>query len=134
MQVRFVNLCEKWISYLTVHFSEKAQRYVIKNESFNIIMSREKESIARKVKKAKDVCGKPLRRDKKPRVSKGGMSLILFSSLLCKKIGSFPRTMMVFFLEERPFSLPHFPTNFLLFSLMFSPGSCCCSPCGFFFF
>ena len=59
MQVRFVNLCEKWISYLTVHFSEKAQSYMIKNESFNIIMSREKESIARKVKKAKDVCGNP---------------------------------------------------------------------------
>jgi len=35
-----------------------------KNESFNIIKLREKESIARKVKKAKNVCGKPLGRDK----------------------------------------------------------------------
>ena len=106
----------------------------MKNKSFNIIMPREKESIARKVKKAKDVHEDPLRRDKKPRVSKGGMSLILLSSLLCKKNGSFPCTMMVFFLRERHFSLSHFPTNFLLFSLMFSPGSCYCSPCSFFFF
>ena len=106
----------------------------MKNKSFNIIMPREKESIARKVKKAKDVHEDPLRRDKKPRVSKGGMSLILLSSLLCKKNGSFPCTMMVFFLKEGHFSLSHFPTNFLLFSLMFSPGSCCCSPCSFFFF
>ena len=42
-----------------------------KNKSFNIIKSREKESIARKIKKANNVRGKPLGRDEKPQVSKG---------------------------------------------------------------
>jgi len=94
-----------------------------KNECFNIIKSREKESIARKVKKTNNVCGKPLRRDEKPRVSKGKCPL-LFQALYYVKNGSFPCTMMVFFLKERPFSLPHFLTNFILFSLMFSSCSC----------
>ena len=85
-----------------------------KNESFNIIKSRDKGSIARKVKKTKNVHEKPLRRDEKPRVSKGECPL-LFQTLYYVKNGSFPCTMMVFF-------LPHFLTFFLLFSLMFSPG------------
>ena len=42
-----------------------------KNKSFNIIKSREKESIARKIKKTNNVRGKPLGRDEKPQVSKG---------------------------------------------------------------
>ena len=48
-----------------------------KNESFNIIKSRKKESIARKVKKTRDVCGKPLRKGEKPWVRKGGCPLLL---------------------------------------------------------
>ena len=42
-----------------------------KNKSFNIIKSREKESIARKIKKTNNVRGKPLGRDEKPQVSRG---------------------------------------------------------------
>jgi len=57
-----------------------------KNESFDII--REKESIARKVKKTKNVRGKPLGRDEKPRVSKGECPL-LFQALYNVKNGSF---------------------------------------------
>ena len=91
-----------------------------KNESFNIIKSREKESIARKVKKTNNVHGKPLRRDEKPRVSKGKCPL-LFQALwerwkfFLYNDGVLPK--------REAFSLPHFHTNFLLFSLMFSPSS-----------
>ena len=91
-----------------------------KNESFNIIKSREKESIARKVKKTNNVHGKPLRRDEKPRVSKGKCPL-LFQALwerwkfFLYNDGVLPK--------RKAFSLPHFHTNFLLFSLMFSLGS-----------
>ena len=87
-----------------------------KNESFNIIKSREKESIAKKLKKTKNVHGKPLRRDGKPWVSKGECPL-LFQTLYYVKNGTFPCTMIVFF-------LPHLFTYFLLFSLMFSHSSC----------
>ena len=88
------------MSYLTIHFDEKLKSD--KNESFNIITSREKESIARKVKKTKNVHGKPLRRDEKPRVSKRECPL-LFRALYYVKDGSFPCTMMVFLLKESPF-------------------------------
>ena len=87
-----------------------------KNESFNIIKSREKESIAKKLKKTKNVHGKPLRRDGKPWVSKGECPL-LFQTLYYVKNGTFPCTTMVFF-------LPNLFTYFLLFSLMFSHSSC----------
>ena len=42
-----------------------------KNKSFNIIKSREKESIASKIKKTNNIHGKPLGRDEKPQMSKG---------------------------------------------------------------
>ena len=61
---------------------------VIKNESFNIIKSREKESIARKVKKTKNVLEKPLEIDEKPQVSKRECPL-LFQSLYYVKNRSF---------------------------------------------
>ena len=73
-----------------------------KNESFSIIKSREKESIVRNIKKTKNVRGKPLRMDEKPRVSKGECPL-LFQALYYMKDGSFSCTMMVFYLKERPF-------------------------------
>ena len=94
-----------------------------KNESFNIIKSREKESIARKVKKAKNVCGKPLGRDEKPWVSMGECPL-LFQALYYVKNGSFSLYIDVVLPKRESFSLPHFLTNSLLFSLLFSPGSC----------
>ena len=73
-----------------------------KNECFNIIKSREKENIARKVKKTNNVCGKPLRRDEKPRVSKGECPLLI-QALYYVKNGNFPCTMIIFLLKERPF-------------------------------
>ena len=73
-----------------------------KNGSFNILKLREKESIARKVKKAKNVCGKPLGRDEKSRVSKGESPLLL-QVLYYVRNGSVPCTVMVFFLKERHF-------------------------------
>ena len=91
-----------------------------KNESFNIIKSREKESIARKVKKTKNVGGKPLRMDEKPRVSKGEFPLLF--QALCERWKFFLYNDGVLPKREA-FSLPHFLTNYLLFSLMFSPGS-----------
>ena len=91
-----------------------------KNESFNII--REKESITRKVKKAKNVHGKPLGRDEKPRVSKREYPL-LFQALYNVKNGSFSLYNYGVLPKREVFSLPHFLTNFLLFSLRFSPGS-----------
>ena len=42
-----------------------------KNEIFNILMSREKESITWKVKKIWEIRGKPFGKDEKPWVSKG---------------------------------------------------------------
>ena len=59
-----------------------------KNKSFNIIKSREKESIARKIKKTKNVREKPLEIDEKPQVSKGKCPL-LFQSLYYVKNRSF---------------------------------------------
>ena len=47
-----------------------------KNESFNFLMSREIESIARKVKKTWEIRGKPFEMNEKPRVSKGGRPLL----------------------------------------------------------
>ena len=92
------------------------------NESFNIIKSREKESIARKVKKVKNVRGKPLRRDEKPRVSKGKCPLLV-QALFYVKNGSFSLYSDGVLLKREAFSLPYFLTNFLLFSLIFSPSS-----------
>ena len=90
-----------------------------KNESFNIIKSREKESVAKKVKEAMNVREKPLGRDEKPRLSKRECPL-LFEALYYVKNGSFPCTKMVFFLKERPFlySLPYKLST--LFSNVFS--------------
>ena len=93
-----------------------------KNESFNIIKSREKESIARKVKKAKNVCWKPLGRDEKPWVSMGECPL-LFQALYYVKNGSFSLYIDVVLPKRESFSLPHFLTNYLLFYLRFSPSS-----------
>ena len=73
-----------------------------KNKSFNIIKSREKESIASKIKKTNNIHGKPLRMGEKPRVSKGEC-LLLLQALYYVKNGSFPCTMIIFFLKERPF-------------------------------
>ena len=51
-----------------------------RNESFNTLMSRERESITWKVKKTREVCGKPFERDEKPWISKGnGPCSLLFS-------------------------------------------------------
>ena len=91
-----------------------------KNESFNII--REKESIARKVKKAKNVREKPLGRDKKPSMSMGECPL-LFQALYYVKNGSLSLYNDGVLSKGEAFSLPHFLTNFLLFSLRFSLGS-----------
>ena len=55
-----------------------------KNESFNIIKSREKESVARKIKKTNNVRGKPLGRDEKPQVSKGECPYSFKLSIMCK--------------------------------------------------
>ena len=85
-----------------------------KNESFNII--REKESITRKVKKAKNVHGKPLGRDEKPQVSKREYPL-LFQALYNVKNGSFSLYNYGVLPKREVFSLPHFLTNFLLFFL-----------------
>jgi len=84
---------------------------------------REKESIARKIKKAKNIRGKPFERDEKPWLSKGGISLTLLSSLLCEewKFSLYNNGVLP---KREAFSLPHFLTNALPFSLMFSPSSC----------
>jgi len=73
-----------------------------KNENFNIIKLRKKESVARKVKKTRNVHGKPLKMGEKPRVSKGEC-LLLLQALYYVKNGNFPCTMIIFFLKERPF-------------------------------
>ena len=93
-----------------------------KNENFNIIKSREKESIARKVKKAKNVREKPLGRDKKPSMSMGECPL-LFQAFYYVKNGSFSMYNDGVLSKGEAFSLPHFLTNFLLFYLRFSPSS-----------
>ena len=93
-----------------------------KNENFNIIKSREKESIARKVKKAKNVCEKPLGRDEKPSMRMEECPL-LFQALYYVKNGSFSLYNDGVLSKREAFSLPHFLTNFLLFYLRFSPSS-----------
>ena len=53
-----------------------------KNESFNTLKSREKESITWKVKKTWEIRGKPFGRDEKPRVSKGNVPHSLQLSIM----------------------------------------------------
>ena len=73
-----------------------------KNENFNIIKLRKKENVARKIKKTRNVHGKPLRMGEKPWVSKGECPLLL-QAIYYVKNGSFPCTIMVLFLKERHF-------------------------------
>ena len=92
-----------------------------KNESFKTLMSREIESIIWKVKKAREIRGKPFWRGEKPRVSKGECPS-LFRSL-------YYVIMKVFYngdvlSQRKPFlssSLSY--QNFLAF-LLVSLGSC----------
>ena len=53
-----------------------------KNENFNTLMSRERESITWKVKKTWEIRGKPFERDEKPRVSKGNVPYYLLTSIM----------------------------------------------------
>lgn len=68
--------------HLTIHLSEKNYEQKKKSGSFNTLMSKEMESITWKVKKVWENMGKIREKsfgmDKKPRVSKGRMSLTLF--------------------------------------------------------
>ena len=53
-----------------------------KNENFNTLMSREKESIAWKVKKACEIRGKPFERNEKPQVKKGNIPYSFVLSIM----------------------------------------------------
>ena len=87
------------MSYLIVHFDDKSSK-ATKMKALTSY-SREK-SVVRKVKKTRKVSGKPIRRGEKPRVSKGECPLLL-QALYYVKNGSFPCTMTIFFLKDRPF-------------------------------
>ena len=93
-----------------------------KNESFNII-SREKRQRCKESKENKECTWKTLKNGWKTTSEQGWMSLTSSSSLLCEK-WKFSLYNDNILPKREAFSLPHFLTNFLLFSLMFSPGSC----------
>ena len=79
MQVRLSGSVREWVTDLIVHLSEKKPKNTI-NESFNTLMSRERESVTWKVKKTREVRGQPFERDEKPWISKGnGPCSLLFS-------------------------------------------------------
>ena len=90
-------------------------------------MSREKESIARKVKMTMGCTWKTLWKGRKIIGKQGWMSLALSSFLLYEKL-RFSLYNSGVLTKGEAFSLPHFLTNFLPFSLLFSPGSYNSSP------
>ena len=90
-------------------------------------MSREKESSARKVKMTMGCTWKTLWKGRKIIGKQGWMSLALSSFLLYEKL-RFSLYSSGVLTKGEAFSLPHFLTNFLPFSLLFSPGSYNSSP------